>query len=72
MPEIVYFPYLGPNRRSDKTVVEITLDFAPDDQNSFPQHSTEIRELLVGGGVLDAGEKFPEQPPTWHQRRHDL
>lgn len=61
MPEIKYFPYLGPSRRSDKTVVEITLDFVPGDQNSFPQHSSEIRDLLVNGGVLDADEKFPEQ-----------
>jgi len=61
MPEIEYFPYLGPNRRSDKTVVEITLVFAPADQNGFPQHGSEIRDLLVSGGVLDADETFPGQ-----------
>ena len=61
MPKIDYFPYLGPNRRSDKTVVEITLNFTPDDQHGFPQHSSEIRDLLISGGVLDADEAFPEQ-----------
>lgn len=61
MPEIDYFPYLGPNRRSDKTVVEITLDFACDEQISFPQHSSEIRDLLLAGGVISANDEFPGQ-----------
>jgi hypothetical protein len=61
MPVIEYFPYLGPNRRSDKTVVEIILDFGPDEEHDFPQHASEIRDLLVAGGILAAEENFPAQ-----------
>jgi len=62
MPKIEYFPYMGPNRRSDKPVVEITLEFGPDERSGFPQESSEIRQILIDGGVLSAEETFPEQP----------
>jgi len=61
MPVIQYFPYLGPNRRSDKRVIEITLSTAPDDRQSTPQHVSGIKTLLQTGGVLTPGEHFPEQ-----------
>jgi len=61
MPVIEYFPYSGPNRRSDITVVEIMLKFAPDEQQGFPQHASEIKQLLIDGGILTAEEAFPEQ-----------
>ena len=61
MPDITFLPYYGPNRRSDITVVEITLNFNSDDQNSFPQHTNEVRELLVTAGILTREERFPEQ-----------
>jgi UDP-N-acetylmuramyl tripeptide synthase len=61
VPDIDYYPYLGPNRRSDKTVVEITLDFESSEHAGFPRHSSEIRDLLVGGGVLTSDEAFPLQ-----------
>ena len=61
MPKIEWFPYLGPNRRSDKTVVEITLDFGPDDIQAWPHDSEEVKELLTTAGILTVEEKFPEQ-----------
>ena len=61
MPAIEYFAYTGPNRRSDMTVVEITLNFGPADVSGFPRHVSEIRDLLVSGGILTANEVFPEQ-----------
>ena len=61
MPVIEYFAYTGPNRRSDKPVVEVTLNFRPGDVTGFPQHVSEIRDLLISGGILSADEVFPEQ-----------
>jgi len=61
MIRIEYFPYMGPNRRSDKTVVEITLHFGSEDHHGFPRRASEIREVLINGGVLTAEEDFPEQ-----------
>lgn len=60
MPDISWIAYAWPNRRSEKTVVEITLDFKPADQNSFPQRTRQIRELLLKNGILVPGETFPE------------
>jgi len=62
MPTIKYFPFMGPNRRSDKPVVEITLDFDPADQHRFPRYTAETRELLIKGGVLTTEDTFPEHP----------
>jgi cyanophycin synthetase len=61
MPAIEWFAYTGPNRRSDKKVVEITLKFSAADQDAFPQHSSEIKSLLTEGGVLAEGDSFPEK-----------
>lgn len=61
MPAIEYFPYKGPNRRSDKPVVEILLKFTPADANGFPRHVSEIRDLLISAGILAPMEVFPEQ-----------
>lgn len=61
MPRIEFFPYMGPNRRSDKTTVEITLHFTPEDQHGFPQRTSEIREALINGGVLTEEEAFPDE-----------
>jgi len=61
MPAIEWFAYCFPNRRTDKTVVEITLKFTPVDQHGFPQRATEIKDILVSSGVLTEDEVFPEQ-----------
>lgn len=60
MPAIEWFAYTGPNRRTDTTVVEITLNFKPADRHGFPQRSGEIRDLLIRGGVITPEECFPE------------
>jgi len=67
MPVIEYFPYSGPNRRSDKTVVEIMLKFSPGEEQNFPQHASEIKQLLINSGILTVEENFPEQalPDEW-------
>jgi UDP-N-acetylmuramyl tripeptide synthase len=62
MPAIQYFPYTGPNRRSDLPVVEILLKFGPVDLKGFPHNESEIRDLLISGGILGADEVFPGQP----------
>jgi len=61
MPTIEYFPYRGPNRRVDLPVVEILLKFGPADDAGFPRRVSDIREPLVGGGILAADERFPQQ-----------
>ena len=63
MPEILFFPYYGPNRRSDRRVVEIRLDFGSDESSGFPLKVSDIRTILVDSGVLTEGESFPEKPP---------
>ena len=59
MPVIEWFAYAGPNRRSDRKVVEVTLKFGPADQSAFPESSSDIRQLLVEGGILTGAEDFP-------------
>jgi len=61
MPFIEYFPYRGPNRRTDTQVVEILLKFGPADDTGFPRRVSDIRELLISGGIIAADEVFPEQ-----------
>jgi len=60
MPVIEYFPYKGPNRRSDLPLVEILLKFGPGDFNGFPAKTSEIRKLLIDGKILALEEAFPE------------
>lgn len=64
MPKILFFPYFGPSRRSEKRVVEIRLDFSVGEESEFPQQVSDIRPLLVGAGILQHEEKFPEQALT--------
>lgn len=61
MPAIEWFAYTGPNRRTDETVVEITLRFRPADRHCFPQRASEIKEILIRCGVLGPEECFPEK-----------
>lgn len=61
MPVTQWFAYCGPNRRSDKTVVEVTLKYRPADRHGFPQQSSDIRDLLVREGILGQDETFPQQ-----------
>lgn len=67
MPDISWFAYAWPNRRSQKTVVEITLDFKPADRQRFPQRTNQVRELLVSAAILTPDEPFPvhELPNEW-------
>jgi len=61
MPEILFFPYFGPNRHSDRRVVEIRLDFSGDDETDFLARVTDTRQLLVESGILSREEQFPQQ-----------
>ena len=63
MPDIEYFAYPYPNRRMDKTVVEITLTFGPADRYDIPAHTLDVRNVLISSGILSEGEVFPEQTP---------
>lgn len=62
MPEILFFPYFGPNRRSDRRVVEIRLDFESNEGSDFPQRLADIRLILDEAGILTPEESFPEEP----------
>lgn len=62
MPAIEFFPYLGPNRRCDKTVVEITLKSAVDASLVTAARVAEIGQLLVEQGVLGTDERYPASP----------
>ncbi len=61
MHEIRFFPYYGPNRRSDKRVVEINLDFGSEHFSGVPWQASDIKKVLVNAGVLTAQEDYPEQ-----------
>jgi len=61
MPAIEYFPYGGPNRRSDKPVIEVLLKFGPRDVDGLPRQVADIKDLLVIAGILTPDEVFPEQ-----------
>lgn len=61
MPNVDYFAFLGPNRRSDKRLVEIAVDALAGEKYSSEQNKTRMRELLTAGGILEADEKFPRQ-----------
>ena len=62
MPAIEYFPYGGPNRRSDRPVVEILLKFKPGEVDGMPRQVADINDLLISAGILTPGEVFPQQP----------
>jgi len=57
-----YFPYLGPNRRSDQPVVEIILHHHPDDEPCSQQRIDQIRQLLCDSGIISEREPYPQQP----------
>jgi UDP-N-acetylmuramyl tripeptide synthase len=61
MPEILFFPYFGPNRHSDKRVVECRLNFGHEKNKEFPQQASDIHDLLIENGMLDSTEKFPQE-----------
>lgn len=61
MPRVLFFPYFGPSRRSEKRVVEIRLEFSAGEESEFPQQVSDIRSPLIGAGILTQDEIFPEQ-----------
>lgn len=63
MPAIRWFAYNFPNRRSDKTVVEVTLEFTPADNHDQSRLEIMVHEALLGSGILEEHEAFPAQTP---------
>ena len=61
MPEILYFPYYGPNRHSDKRLVECRLDFNVDQPGEFPRQQSDIKTVLIRNGMLDSNQRFPHK-----------
>ncbi len=61
MPVAEWFPYVGPNRRCDRPVVEITLDFDANERRDPGQWVSGVRDVLVSGGILAQGEDFPRR-----------
>jgi UDP-N-acetylmuramyl tripeptide synthase len=61
MPKILFFPYFGPSRRSEKRLVELRLDFANDHGTEFPEQPSDIRQILIAAEILAPQEHFPEQ-----------
>jgi len=62
MPETLFFPYFGPNRRFHKRVVELRLDFGCKDETEFPGKTSDIQDLLLKTGILNKSEHFPAEP----------
>jgi hypothetical protein len=64
MPVVKYFPYFGPNRRSDKPLVEVMLTTESENgqRTPIPPSISDIRKCLQSEGVLVADETFPKQP----------
>jgi len=62
MPEILYFPYFGPNRRAEQRVVEIRLTPGSEEHDLFPLRSAEVRQLLLEAGVLTSVEDAFDDP----------
>jgi UDP-N-acetylmuramyl tripeptide synthase len=58
MPKVTCTPYFGPSRRSDTTVVDITIKFHPDDREVYPRAS-DVKALLVDAEILVEHEIFP-------------
>ena len=61
MPEILFFPYYGPNRHSEKRVIEFRLDFGSEDITELLVQVSDIRQALLDAGVLNEDEVFPMQ-----------
>jgi len=61
MPEILFFPYFGPNRHSEKRVIEFRLDFSNEDITELLLQVSDIRQSLLDAGVLNEAEVFPMQ-----------
>jgi len=71
MPEILFFPFYGPGRRSDKRVVELRLDFSVENDVDFPKQTSDIHSLLIEAGILAGSEEFPllpcpDEPMGWY------
>ncbi|MBT8063200.1 MAG: hypothetical protein HKO64_11030, partial [Xanthomonadales bacterium] len=55
MPKFTYYPYYGPNRRSDRRMVEVLVDFDPDERVPEAVEKRAIRALRdVLPGSADA------------------
>ncbi len=46
---------------ADETVIEITVDFSPNDLRSFAQNVSDVQALLVSSDILQADEEFLQQ-----------
>jgi len=62
MPKFLFFPYFGPNRRSDKRLVELRVDFDSETGDKFPRRLADIKPLLIEAGILKQDDIFPEKP----------
>jgi UDP-N-acetylmuramyl tripeptide synthase len=62
MPEILFFPFFGPNRRSDSRVIEIRLDFSLDDHPAPIPVVSRMRQRLLEAGFLADDEPYPREP----------
>ena len=60
-PNIKAYPYFWPSMHADETVIEITVDFSPNDLRSFAQNVSDVQALLVSSDILQADEEFLQQ-----------
>jgi UDP-N-acetylmuramyl tripeptide synthase len=67
MPAIRWFAYNFPNRRSEKPVIEVTLDFTPADRHDQSRLRQLVHNVLLSSGILEEHEVFPAQtlPDEW-------
>ena len=59
MPEFVFFPFYGPNRRSELPVIELRLRFSDAEVGGFPDTSGAIVQALKAANVLDQMDTLP-------------
>jgi UDP-N-acetylmuramyl tripeptide synthase len=52
MPQIVIFPFYGPNRHNDRRLVECRLNFDMDKDGEFPSKVSDVQDLLIRYGIV--------------------
>lgn len=71
MHKILFFPYFGPNRRSDRRVIEIRLNPDSDDLCGFTQQISDIKQSLLDAEILKGEKSFFDEPlPDDRMEKH--
>ena len=72
MHKILFFPYFGPNRHSDRRVVEIRLNPDSDDSCGFTQQVSVIKQSLLDAEILNGEKNYFDEPLPDDRMKRDL